>query len=118
MTSRILSGILAFVTNFASNELTAAQPYVQKAIADLPADVAAKNPLVAFTGTLHAATTAMSNDPNVVPSLSGLLGACIQGLWGILGFGGNGTAAAIGLKADPANAGQTKTVGATPGAKT
>lgn len=118
MTSRIFSVILAAATNFASKEITAAEPYVKTAISSIPADIVAKNPLAAFTGTLHAATTAMTADPNVVPSLTGLIASCIEQLWGTLGFGGNGTAAAIGLKADPANAGQAKTVGATPGAKT
>lgn len=73
--SRILSMLATLAASFASKEVAAATPYVTKAFAELPEDIQASKPLVAFTATAHAALTAMEADPNVVPSLTGVLGA-------------------------------------------
>lgn len=78
--SRIWSMLLAFAQAFASKELAAATPYVQAAVAELPEDLAASKPLVAFTHTAHTAMTAMSADASVVPSLTGILAATAQAM--------------------------------------
>lgn len=81
--SRFFSWFLAWAQAFASKEMAAAAPYVETAVSELPADVAASKPLVAFTHTVHAAVTAMSGDYAVVPSLTGVLaGAAASALQG------------------------------------
>lgn len=73
--SRIWQVLLSFAATFASKELAAAQPYVDSVVNSLPADLVASKPLVAFTTVVHTAMTNASNDPAVVPSLTGILGA-------------------------------------------
>lgn len=80
MGSRILAMLLAFVQSFAAKEMAAATPYVQKAVGELSDDIKASKPLVAFTKTAHDAMEAMAADPNVVPSLTGVLGATAQAI--------------------------------------
>lgn len=75
MTSRFLSGILAFAASFAAQEVAAATPYVKSALDEIPDDIKANKPLVAFTDTANRAMAKMVADGTVVPSLTGILGA-------------------------------------------
>lgn len=79
--SRILSMLLSTAASFAADELTSAMPYVQKALSEVPSDILASKPLVAFTETVHNAFVAMDADPAVVPSLTGILGAAVKSIF-------------------------------------
>lgn len=71
--SRIWAILAAFASSFCRDELQAAIPHVEAALRQVPDDIKASKPLVAFTGTVHAAMQSMASDPKA--SLTGVLGA-------------------------------------------
>lgn len=80
--SRFLPAIVAFAAGFAAPEVSAATPYVQKAVGELPADLKSNDPSGAMLKTALDAWNAMKADPAVKPSLTGILGAAAQAVMG------------------------------------
>lgn len=70
---------------FASSEVAAAKPFVQSALAEIPADLKASNPVAAF-GTTVANAAGKIAAAGVKVAFTGIVGA-LAGEWLSLGLG-------------------------------
>lgn len=82
---RLLPSISAMALAFASSEVAAAKPFVQSALAELPADIKAGNPVAAFGATLASAASKIAA-AGVSVAFTGIVGA-LAGEWVSLGLG-------------------------------
>lgn len=76
--SRIGGALIALACSFAANEVEAATPHVKEAVDKLDDALRSSDPIGAFVDVAWEAYQSIKADPNMVPSLTGLLGAVAQ----------------------------------------
>lgn len=82
---RLLPSISAMALAFAASEVAAAKPFVKSALAAIPDDVRASNPVAAF-GTTVAKAAGLIAAAGINVAFTGIVGA-VAGEWVSLGLG-------------------------------